>query len=338
MRAGRTEGVAVPALADGGRVGGGDGVPEAGHDVRIGQRLAVRPGFGGHHIDIAGGGEFEHALAGRDRAGGVVFDRRVAGAQDDGRAGAQAGVGGSAGGDHAGQIGRTSDAGEGGGRDAGQVAKRVRPASGSHVPEERALRLHAVAGHFAGQQVAHVVLDKQDVARALQCARLVVAQPQHLRQRPGRGRRLEGGLEDQVEVIALQGRALLDAALIGPDDGGAHHVQAAVEKHRAMRVAVERNGRDVAPPLETIEHVAHDAVPVGRGLFRPSRPRVAGGVFAGCAFDHGTGRVDDRHFAAARAEIDAEQEIGFHWPRIHLWSGSGTERNLRWLGPAMIQR
>ena len=334
----RAEGVAVPALADGGRVGRRDRVPQAGHDVRIGQRLAVRTGFGGHHIDIAGRGEFEHALAGRDRAGGVVLDRRVTGPHDNGGADRQAGVGGGARGDYARPIGRATDEGQSDERNAGQIAKRVRPASGPHVPEERTLCLHAVAGHFTGQQVAHVVLDEQDVACAFQRPRLVVAQPEHLRQRPRRGRCLEGSLEDQVEVITLQGLALLDAALVGPDDGRPHHVQVAVEQHRAVRVAVERDGRDAAPLLETLEHAAHDAVPVGRILLRPSRTRVAGGVFAGCAFDHGAGRIDDRHLAAARAEIDAEQEVVFHWPRIHLWSGSGTERNLRWLGPAMIQR
>ncbi|MPM99308.1 hypothetical protein SDC9_146499 [bioreactor metagenome] len=200
-----------------------------------------------------------------------------------------------------------------------------------------------VGGGDSGDLVTDEILDEQDVFRLRRNLRLMFRDPDQLRQRPGRRRRLEGGFEDEFPVPFAQLSAFGGAALVGPHDGPADRAHRAVEQHRVVGGAVEgdRGGPGEVQPgvAQLLQRGAHRGVPVGRVLLGPAGVLVVRRVFARRFAEQPPFRIDRGDFAAAGAEIDSEQDV-FRL-RHHFTQpccGSLAEISPRLTRPVMVQR
>ena len=141
--------------------------------------------------------------------------------------------------------------------------------------------------------------------------RLMPLQPEQLRQRPGRRRHLVRDFENALPMFLFQGRALFDAALVGPHDRAANRAHRAVEQHSIVGRAVERHRAELreidAGSAHLRERSAHRTVPVGRLLLGPAGAFVVSRVLPRRLAEQPPGTVDRGDLAAAGTEVDPEQ-------------------------------
>ena len=336
--------VAEPPLAQCRRVGRGDGVPHAWDHVPVGQRARVRMRRIGHRIDVACRCEFHDAVAGVDGSRAVVLDRRVAGAADDRSSGRDAGVARRSFGDAPRGRGRLDELRQRRIRYSRERKELLRPTLLLHVEKERALRLDPVGHGDAGEPKAHVVLDEEDVLRLFEDLRFVAFEPHHLRQRPRRRRHLISRFVDRLFAAFAEFGALPRAPLVGPHDRPPDGVHRIVEQHRVVGRAVERERGDAlqvqALSCKVLQRLAHRGVPVGGVLLRPAGVLVIRRVLDRVLGGDGSVEVYRRHLAAARPEVDPEQNVFLlrHAHFAQACAGSRLEISPRLTLPAIVQR
>ena len=269
--------------------------------------------FGGHHIDVPGGGQLDDRVARLDRSGAVIFGGGVGTAADHRSSGRNPGPSGGLGGHFTDPVDRIDQLRQNLDGDTGQRRQLLRPGALLHVVEERSLRLDVVGHGDAGHQIADVILDEENVPGPAQHLRLMLRKPAQLRQRPGRRRMLVGGRIDAFAILRFQLGTFGGAALVGPHDGAAERLHRTVEQHRVMGAAVEGERGDPAEihagSADPGERGAHRLIPVAGLLFRPAGVFVPGSVLDRTFSGKMTGGVDQGDFAPPGAEIDSEQQV-----------------------------
>ena len=197
---------------------------------------------------------------------------------------------------------------------------------------------------MAADLVTDVVLDEKHVFCALQDFWLMLLQPHHLRQRPRRRGHLIGGVENLRPMFLVEFGALFRAALVRPHDGTADGLHRRIQQHRVVGGAIKGDGPDAVEGdafcAQLGKRSAHGSIPVRRILFGPATMLIPRGVFDRRGAENRPDGIDGGHFAAARAEVNAQQHefrSAFHH-FAQLCAGSKLEIRPRLTWPHMVQR
>ena len=122
-------------------------------------------------------------------------------------------------------------------RPASPATSGAWPRPATACRRRRSISLDLLAGH----QQAHVILGQQHAARVLEHGRLVLAHPDEL----GRGEARHGDVAGDLaraRLGLLERGALLFAAAVVPEDGGAQRLVGGVEQRGAVHLAGEAHG------------------------------------------------------------------------------------------------
>ena len=304
--------VAIPAVGRGAGLGRAARVPQAAHHMAIGHQQRREDGAVGDRADAPGGGQLERRLAGTNRAGGVHLHDRVGRAGDDLGFRRQSGVRERLRTHRAQHALRIDDARHHVLRQAAQAQQLRVPLVRARVEQHEAHGLDRVGHKVAGQAIAHVVLHRQHPADARVVFRLVRLQPHQLRQRPQRGGRIEGALDDHFAIPFLQEGRLFPGALVRPVDSRANHPVVFVQQHRRVGRAVQAQRRDVRRLhlrlFQQLAHVVHErAVGIVRILLGPAGARIRGGIFVRGGRGDRAVLAQQRRLGRAAAEVAPQQ-------------------------------
>ena len=243
--------------------------------------------------------------AGADRGAGIV-----AAAGDHGRAGRQAGRGGSLGGQPAGDLGPLEHPRQQvrrhlqGGQDLDAVV------AAGEVEEQGAGRVRGVGRVLAGEPQADEVLGQEQLGDPGGGVGLLVAQPQQLgRLHPGAG--AVAGDRDQplAPEPALDLGAFGVGAGVVPQQGRADRRALAVEEHRAVHLAGEADPGEVVSGEMWGEFAQHGDRRGPPGLWLLLGPAGAGGeqrVGAVGAGEHGAVCRQNDALGTTGADVDAD--------------------------------
>ena len=114
------------------------------------------------------------------------------------------------------------------------------------IEELHAARVGDLRRVLARHAEADVILRQEDVTAAAVVLRLVVADPENLRGRETRQRRIRRDLDEALAADALRDfLAFLARALVAPDDGRADDLVLLVEHDEAMHLPREADALDV---------------------------------------------------------------------------------------------
>lgn len=263
------------------------------------------------------GADHRDMLPGTRRAGREGRDGRVDTARDDGRAGRQAELLRPLRQQPADDLRRIDEPlGHHRRRNAEHVERVVGPLAARDVVHAADVAGRTVIDrHFAGQQVDHVRVRRQEIAHVRPHVRPLAAQPQHLRETVvavdaiARDHAQPLDVHVFVDPVDFRGRAPVhpdQARMQRPHVDVDRNARAAVQAAHAHRA--DRSGRHA---LRTrVAHAPRDALehrvePDLRPLLGPQRARRIGLVAGRVPRDDRAMPVDQQRLGALRADVDA---------------------------------
>ena len=190
----------------------------------------------------------------------------------------------------------------------------VGPAEVGDVEQEGARGVVVVHDPRAREPEPDVVLGELDLVETRPRVRLVLLEPENLRQRVGDVDRVERPAPDQILEILLEALDLGQAALVHPDDRRPDDAARFVEDRQADHLARHPDRRDPlrgvrVPRQDVLQSALEGVEPVFRILFGPPvagrvhRVLVSGGV------EDRAFRLDHQRLAAAGPDVDAQDEV-----------------------------
>ena len=263
----------------------------------------------GEHDAAGAEGGGEHAGlddAAADAAGGLV-----AAARGHGEVLGKAGPRGRVRREATGDFGPLERGGHEGGVDVQHAHQVLTPTAVAHVEQERAGGVGDVGGELAGEDIADVVLRKQDLGHARVVGGLLVAEPEDL----GRGEASERGVADHLDQPALadalgDGVALRGGSLVAPEQGRADDAAVGIEEDGAVHLTGQTERLHVADAVaegvgDAGEGLEGGFLPVGGVLLRPAGAGGVQRVLDERGRDERAGFVDRDGLGAACADIES---------------------------------